>query len=176
MKKRLFIFALVGMAVTMMSCTGKTAKDTEAQDSTAIVKEQSAVVKTIDQKTYSLGLPKGWVTMSAGDTECMVFKGSASKPSEAIDGVWVALNTTTVEAKGMNLELAIKAMLKEMGAKQLEDVTIGGTTYKQCSYTEKGVESRILMAGKDKLVSFMMSRTTPDDPDVRAIISSLKLK
>ena len=180
MKKVLFSFAILAATAMMVACGNKSQQNTEEQDTAAVAEEQPsetasvAIVKTIDKDAYSIGLPEGWSAMSQGDTQCMVYKGSDAKPSEALNGTWVSMEISPSEDK--TIEEGIKEMIEEMGAKQLDDVTIGGTTYKQCSYVEDGVESRILVSGTDNLVSFMMAHTTPDDPEVQAIISSLKLK
>lgn len=177
MKKAIFSFAILAVAAMIASCGQKAQQNAEIQDSTAVVGEQTeeaVLATTIDQASYSLGLPEGWAIMSQDDMECFVYKGNAAKPSEAINGTFLSLKIGPSEGK--TLDNTIEEMVKEMGVKLLDDVTIGGTTYKQCSYTEDDVESRILMAGTDKMVSIMMARTTPDDADVQAIVNSLKLK
>lgn len=181
MKKVLFSFAILAVAATMAACGNKSAQNAESQESAVVAGQQpveaatAAIAKTIDKGAYSLGLPEGWSVLSEGDTECFVYKGDGSKPSEAIDGQWVSLKIGPLEGK--TVDGAVKEMVNEMGAKQLADVTVGGTTYKHCSYVEEGVESRILMTSNDKSgISFMMARINPDDADVQTIISSLKIK
>lgn len=182
MKKALFSFAVAAVAFSMAACGNNSAQNAGSQDSTAAIAEEqsaesitTAMAQTIDKAAYSIGLPEGWAVMSESDTECMIYKGSVAKPSETLDNTWLSVKIGSLD--GQSLESAIEEMVKEMGAKLLDDVTIAGTTYKQCSYTEDGVESRILVTGKDKnAISVMIARTTPDDPEILAILRSLKIK
>lgn len=180
MKRVLFGFAIMAAAATMASCGNKTAQNNEGQDSAtteAPIAEvaTSAIAETIDKAGYTIGLPEGWAVMSADDEECFIYKGDKAKPSEAISGTWIVLKRGSLEGK--TFDAAVQEMIKETGAKLLDDVIIGGRTYKHCSCIEDGVESRILVTVDDKgVLSFMMGRTTPDDADVQAIISSLKVK
>lgn len=180
MKKVFFSIAFAAIAAACVSCGNKSAQKAESQDSVTVAEVQpvetvaAAVAKTIDKAAYTIGMPEGWTAMSEGDTECLIYKGENLKVSEIMDATWVAMKVGETDEKP--LDDAIKEMVKEMGAKQLDDVTVDGTTYKQLSFTEDGVESRILILGGEKPVSFTITRATADDADVQAILKSFKLK
>lgn len=140
--------------------------------------EQSAaeaampIATTVDKETYSIGLPEGWAVMSEDESGCFVYKGQ--NPAEAMDGAWVAMKIAS--SADETVEKALPDMVKEMGAKQLDDVTIGGKTFKQISFTEQGEEARILMADYKRAVSFTIMKATAADADVQAVVGSFKMK
>ena len=190
MKKVLFSIALA--TVALVSCGNKPAPNADSQE--AVASEQSTDVQeaaapeqgaeeapavalptTIDKGTYTIGLPEGWSTLSANDTGCYMYKGDGKKPSEAVSGTFIIMQVHPSDGK--TIEEGIKEAVDNMAAKQLDDVTFGGITYKQLSYTEDGVDGRILVTIDDKqVISFLMARTTPNDPEIQAIINSFKKK
>ena len=186
MKKVLFSFAVLAVVATMTACGNKSAQPVEGQDD-ATTSEQStkaqpaeaaptvALATTIDKETYTIGLPEGWSTLSANDKGCYMYKGDGKKPSEAVSGTFIIMQFQPSDGK--TIEDGIKEAVDNMAAKQLDDVTFNGTTYKQLSYTEDGVDGRILVTTDgEQVISFMMARTTPDDPEIQAIINSFKKK
>ena len=186
MKKVLFSIAVLAVVATMTACGNKSAQPVEGQDDAA-TSEQSAeaqseeaapavaLATTIEKGTYTIGLPEGWSTLSANDKSWYVYTGDRKKPSEAVNGTFIIMQFQPSDGK--TIEDGIKEAVDNMAAKQLDDVTFNGTTYKQLSYTEDGVDGRILVTTDDKqVISFMMARTTPDDPEIQAIINSFKKK
>ena len=171
MKKVLFSIAVLAVVATMTACGNKSAQPVEGQDDAA-TSEQSAeaqseeaapavaLATTIEKGTYTIGLPEGWSTLSANDKGCYVYKGDGKKPSEAVNGTFIIMQFQPSDGK--TIEDGIKEAVDNMAAKQLDDVTFNGTTYKQLSYTEDGVDGRILV--------------TTDDTEIQAIINSFKKK
>ena len=64
-----------------------------------------------------------------------------------------------------------------MGAKPGKDITIAGQTYKSFTATEDGVESTILVAEKNGCsIMAAITKAKVDDPDVQAIVGSIRVK
>lgn len=166
-------------AAMIVACTGngpankaegdKDSVKTEQKD----VKPQKALKTPISHKEWSAGLPDGWTIVSQDEEGCMAFKGKDL--GKALESPVVMVSTKSLD--GAPLEFICKLLQKEMGAKQQNDVTIGGRVYKMFDITEDGTSAQLaVVADGDKLFSVTIMNTNVDDVDVQSILSSLKKK
>ena len=103
----------------------------------------------------------------------MVFRGR--DVSELMDAAFMMINI--VDDEGKTLEEGLEDFRMETQAKQSDDVTIGGKIYKAFTAVEEGTESTIVVSHEgNKFISFIIGKANIQDPDVRAIINSFKLK
>ena len=87
-----------------------------------------------------------------------------------------AVHLVIVPADGVTPDAAIQEMVTGINATVGKDVTIGATTYKTCTYVEDGRDMLLLVAKYiDKLMRIEVEGTDASDPEVRAIILSMRI-
>ena len=109
-----------------------------------------------------------------GDTdEVLVYKGADI--ADAMNGTFIIMEVSKLE--GTTLAEGLKQLQESMGAKPGKDITIAGQTYKSFTATEDGVESTILVAEKNGCsIMAAITKAKVDDPDVQAIVGSIRVK
>lgn len=186
MKKNILSIAIVAAtACVVVACGNKSVNNTGSADSTEVagVPEKTEIeqnlpeVKTgFDKKTFAVSVPEGWNTTPNPDTESsdiMVFKGDMEK---IMTSPALIINVDEPE-DGKSFDDAIKTVDEDTNTKAIDDVTIGGRTFKGFQMTEGEVTGTILCAEENgKMISVTIVNTQVDDPEVRAIIRSLKVK
>lgn len=126
----------------------------------------------VERDDFYVGLPEGWKVMSNEEYCLIVYKGTIEE--DYLDGR--AVHLVTVPADGVTPAGAIQEMVAGSNATAGEDVTIGATTYKTCTYVEDG-RLMLLLVTKyiDKLIKIGVEGTDANDPEVRAIVLSMRL-
>jgi len=186
MKKSFFSIAILAASFCMMaSCGNKSGNNAGGADSMEVVNEaapETAIqslpeVKTsFEQKTFTVSVPEGWNTTPNRDAETsdiMVFKGDMEK---IMSIPCVIINVDVLE-DGKSFEEGVKTMEAESGAKPIADITIAGKTYKGFELKEGEVTGTIMAREENgKTIGITLANIQPTDPDVLAILQSLKVK
>lgn len=180
MKKSLLSIAILAAAFCMTACGNKSGDNAGGADSTEVAPEATAQteieLKTVyDQKMFSVGVPEGWNTTPNNDPETsdiMFFKGDM----EQIMSIPCVIFNVDVPEDGKSLEESFKELEIE-GSKPLDDVTIGRQTYKCMEVNEDGQKGLLLGSmDKGKTIGITLVNAELNDPEVQAIIESLKVK
>ena len=187
MKKCIFSIAILAASVCMMASCGNKSGNNAAggADSTEVVNEatpETAVqslpeVKTsFEQKTFTVSVPEGWNTTPNRDAETsdiMVFKGDMEK---IMSIPCVIINVDVLE-DGKTFDEGVQAVQDESGAKPIDDITIDGKTYKGFELKEGEVTGTIMAREENgKTIGITLANVQPTDPDVLAILQSIKVK
>ncbi len=183
MKKSIFSFAILAVSICMVAaCGNKSANNVAGADSTAVAEAPEVaqdlpeVKASYTQKDFTIGAPDGWNTTPNRDEEqegIMLFKGDMEK---IMSIPLVMVNVEQME-EGKTFEDGLKEVEEEAKTKPIPDVTIDGNTYKGFEMTEGEVKGIILVREQaGKTVSATITNTKVDDPEVLAILKSLKLK
>ena len=148
----------------------------EAPAATEMEQDLPQVKTSFEQKNFTVGVPEGWNTtpnLDAEASDIMVFKGDMGK---IMSSPAVVINVDVPE-NGKSFEDAMKAAEAETKAKPVDDVTIGGRIFRCFELTEGGSKGTILCAEENgKMVSVTIVNSQVDNPEVRAVINSLKVK
>lgn len=186
MKKSFFSIAILTAAFCMMaSCGNKSGNNAGSTDSTEVTPEavpEAAAqslpeVKTsFEQQTFTVSVPEGWNTTPNRDAETsdiMVFKGDMEK---IMSIPCVIINVEKLE-DGKSFEEGVQAVQDESGAKPIDDITIDGKTYKGFELKEGEMTGTIMAREENgKTIGITLANVQPTDPDVLAILQSLKVK
>lgn len=184
MNKNMMNIAILTASLLVASCGNKQAApavDVEslqpAIEQAQSAGQQSETMNTIDKPSFSFAIPEGWLQMPGDNDDekesAMVFRGR--DVSELMDAAFMMINI--VDDEGKTLEEGLEDFRMETQAKQSDDVTIGGKIYKAFTAVEEGTESTIVVSHEgNKFISFIIGKANIQDPDVRAIINSFKLK
>ena len=184
MKKNYFSFAILAASFCVMaSCGSKSADNAGGADSTELAPEAEETVENLpatktsfEQKNFIVSVPEGWNTSpdpEASRSDIMLFKGDM----ENIMSNPVLVINVDAPAEGMTFEEAFKALQAESGAQAIDDVTIGGKTYKGLVLTEGEIIGTILAREEgDKVIALTITNSGVDNPEVQAIIQSIKVK
>ena len=184
MKKNYFSFAILAASFCVMaSCGNKSADNAGGADSTELASEAEEAVESLpvakasfEQKNFIVSVPEGWNTSpdpEASRSDIMLFKGDM----ENIMSNPVLVINVDAPAEGMTFEEAFKALQAESGAQAIDDVTIGGKTYKGLVLTEGENTGTILAREEgDKVIALTITNSGVDNPEVQAIIQSIKVK
>ena len=186
MKKSYFSIAILAASVCMMaSCGNKSGNNAGGTDSTEVVNEaapETAVQSlpegknSFEQKNFTVSVPEGWNTTPNRDAEAsdiMVFKGDMEK---IMSIPCVIINVDVLE-DGKSFEEGVKTMEAESGAKAIADITIDGKTYKGFELQEGEVKGTIMAREENgKTIGITLANVQHTDPDVQAILQSLKVK
>jgi ABC-type glycerol-3-phosphate transport system substrate-binding protein len=180
MKKNLLSIAILAAGLLVASCGNKQAAP--APEAPVADSEASAglpeLKTTIDKNSFSFAIPEGWQSMpgddEGGDKEgAMVYKGKDA--TELMSAAFMMISVGDDEGK--TLDEGIKEFQEDAKATAIDDVTIGGKTYKAFTATESGMESTFLLAHEGrKFIAFIIGKASAEDPEVRAIVNSFKLK
>lgn len=181
MNKNIFSIAILAASVCLMaSCGNKSANNAGSSDSQEVAAETEQVlpeVKTsFEQKTFTVSVPEGWNTTPNRDVETsdlMVFKGDMEK---IMSIPCVIINVDEPE-DGKSFEEGVQAVQEESGAKPIDDITIDGKTFK-CFKLKEGEVTGTIMAREEngKMIGITLANVQPTDPEVQAILKSLKVK
>lgn len=180
MKKRIFSFAILAAAFCVMaSCGSKSANNggesTEAPAG-AVAENLPETKTSFEQKTFTVSVPEGWNTApnyDAARSDIMLFKGDM----ESIMTSPLVMINVDIPEKGITFDEAIKALQEESGAKSIDDVTIGDRTFKGLVLTEGENTGTILAKEEgDKVIALTLTNTEISNPEVQAIIKSIKVK
>jgi len=180
MKKSIYSIAILAAGLLAASCGNK---QTPPPSVTAVEQAEAAeqlpeVKTTIDKNSFTVALPDGWQAMPGDDEDggkesTIVFKGK--DVTELMTAAFMMINVGDDEGK--TLDEGIKEFLEESKAQPAEDVKIGGKTYKTFTLVEDSVESPMLVTQENnKFISFIVGKASVQDPEVRAIINSFRLK
>lgn len=182
MKKNVFSIAILTAAFGMMSScgnkSGNNAADAGSKEaaSETTVQDLPEVKTSFEQKTFTVSVPEGWNTVPNHETETsdlMVFKGDME---QIMSIPCVIINVDELEG-GKSFDESMQTIQDESGAKPIDDITIDGKTYKGFELKEGDVTGTIIAREENgKAVGFTLANVKPTDPDVLAIIQSLKVK
>lgn len=184
MKKNYFSFAILAASFCVMaSCGSKSADNAGGADSTELAPEAEETVENLpatktsfEQKNFIVSVPEGWNTTpnpDASRSDIMLFKGDM----ENIMSSPVMMINVDAPAEGMTFDEAFKALQADSGAQAIDDVTIGGKTYKGLVLTEGENTGTILAREEgDKVIALTITNSGLDNPEVRTIIQSIKVK
>ena len=165
----------------MASCGNKSGNNAAGADSTEVAPEMTVQnlpeVKTrFEQKTFTVSVPEGWDTTPNRDAETsdiMVFKGDMEK---IMSIPCVIINVDVLE-DGKTFEEGVQAVQDESGAKPIADITIDGKTFKGFELKEGEVKGTIMAREENgKTIGITLANVQPTDPDVLAILQSIKVK
>lgn len=169
----------------MASCGNKSGNNAGSTDSTEVTPEavpevtaQSLpeVKTSFEQKTFTVSVPEGWNTTpnrEAETSDIMVFKGDMEK---IMSIPCVIINVEKLEG-GKSFEEGVQAVQDESGAKPIDDITIDGKTYKGFELKEGEMTGTIMAREENgKTIGITLANVQPTDPDVLAILQSLKVK
>ena len=184
MRKQVLTFTIMAAGLLVVACGNKSANAAGGADSTAVAAapeaakadvKSSDVKKTYEKSDFSIGAPEGWETMPNDDpqsTDIMLLKGGIDK---MMKDAFVILDIEGAE--GASFEEAMKEFQENTKGKLLDDVTAAGITFKHFYIEESEMPGHILIAQQNgKNISFTIGMAEVDDPDVQAILNSLKLK
>jgi hypothetical protein len=186
MKKSFSLIAILAASFCMMaSCGNKSGNNAGGADSAEVVNEAAPetavqslpeVKTTFEQKTFTVSVPEGWNTTPNREVEAsdiMVFKGDMEK----IMSIPCVIINVDVPEDGKSFEEGVKTMETESGAKAIDDITIDGKTYKGFELQEGEVKGTIMAREENgKTIGITLANVQPTDPDVLAILQSLKMK
>lgn len=182
MKKSILSIAILAASFCMMaSCGNKSGNNAAGADSTEVTPEVAVQnlpeVKTcFEQKTFTVSVPEGWNSIPNHDVETsdlMVFKGDMEK---IMSIPCVIINVDMLE-DGKTFEEGVQAVQDESGAKPIADITIDGKTFKGFELQEGEVKGTIMAREENgKTIGITLANVEPTDPDVLAILQSLKVK
>lgn len=182
MKKSVISIAILAASFCMMaSCGNKSGNNAAGADSTEVAPEVTAqnlpeVKTSFEQKTFTVSVPEGWNTIPNREIEAsdiMVFKGDMEK---IMSIPCVIINVNELE-NGKSFEEGLQAVQDESGAKPIDDITIDGKTYKGFELQEGEVTGTIMAREENgKTIGVTLANVQPTDPDVLAILQSLKVK
>lgn len=182
MKKTIFSIAILAVAIGMMaSCGNKSGNNAAEADTkeaaTEVVAQNLPEVKTsFEQKTFTVSVPEGWNTTPnrvVENSDLMVFKGDM----EQIMSIPCVIINVDVLDGDKSFEEGLQAVQDESGAKPIDDITIDGKTYKGFELTEGDMTGTIMAREENgKAIAITLANVKPTDPEVLAIIQSLKVK
>lgn len=190
MKKSVFSITILAAAFCMMaSCGNKSGNNAGDANSTEVAPEATSeaapetttqslpeVKTSFEQKTFTVSVPEGWNTTPNREVEAsdiMVFKGDMEK----IMSIPCVIINVDVPEDGKSFEEGVKKMEDESGAKPIADITIDGKTYKGFELKEGDVTGTIMAREENgKTIGITLANVQPTDPDVLAILQSLKVK
>ena len=169
----------------MASCGNKSGNQADGADSKEVASETASestiqnlpeMKTSFEQKYFTVSVPEGWNTTPNRDAEAsdmMVFKGDM----ENIMSVPCVIINVDVPEDGKSFEEGVKTMEAESGAKAIDDITIDGKTYKGFELQEGEVKGTIMAREENgKMIGITLANVQPTDPDVLAILQSLKVK
>lgn len=169
----------------MASCGNKSGNNAGNTDSTEVTPEATPeataqslpeVKTSFEQKTFTVSVPEGWNTtpnLDAESSDIMVFKGDMEK---IMSIPCVIINVEELE-NGKSFEEGVQAVQDESGAKPIADITIDGKTYKGFELKEGEMTGTIMAREENgKTIGVTLANVQPTDPDVLAILKSLKVK
>ena len=190
MKKSVFSITILTAVFCMMaSCGNKSGNNAGGADSTEVAPEATPEtapeataqnlpeVKTaFEQKTFTVSVPEGWNTTPNREIEAsdiMVFKGDMEK----IMSIPCVIISVDVPEDGKSFEEGVQAVQDQSGATPIPDITIDGKTYKGFELKEGEVTGTIMAREENgKTIGITLANVQPTDPDVLAILQSLKVK
>lgn len=130
------------------------------------------IEEEVERDDFTVGLPEGWKVMSNDEYCLIVYKGTIEE--DYLDGR--AVHLVIVPADGVTPDDAIQEMVTGINATVGKDVTIGATTYQTCTYVEDGRDLLLLVTKYiDKLMRIEVEGTDASDPEVRAIVLSMRI-
>lgn len=186
MKKSVFSIAILSAAFCMMaSCGNKSGNNAGSTDSTEAIPEAASeaiaqnlpeVKTSFEQKTFTVSVPEGWNTtpnLDAETSDIMVFKGDME---QIMSNPCVIINVDVLDGD-KSFEEGVQAVQDESGAKPIDDITIDGKTYKGFELKEGDMTGTIMAREENgKAIAITLANVKPTDPDVLAILKSLKVK
>ncbi|MBP5778290.1 MAG: hypothetical protein J6W56_12185 [Prevotella sp.] len=180
MKKSIFSFAVLAVSICMMACGNKSANNAGGADSTEVATEAEQTLPELKtsyiQKDFTISAPEGWNTTPNRDEKqegIMLFKGEM----ENIMSIPLVMIEVGQLEEGKSFEDGLKEVEAEAKAKPIPDVTIDGKTFKGFEMTEGDMKGIIMVREEaGKTISVTITNTKADDPEVLAILKSLKLK
>ena len=177
MKKSIFSFAILAVGLLMASCGNKSANNAAGGESenTEVAENLPELKATYEVKTFTAGAPEGWNTMGEPNTEdngLMLFKGDISNVTK---NPCVIIDVEQSE-EGKSFDDGIKEV-EASGTKAIPDLTIDGKTYKGFEIMEGETKGYILCREEGgKIISVTLANCQSTDPEVLAIMKSMKLK
>ena len=178
MKKSLFSLAVLAVGLLMASCGNKSANNAAGGESenTEVAENLPELKANYEVKTFTAGAPEGWNIMggepSMDDNGLMLYKGDIS---EVTKNPCVIIDVEQSE-EGKSFDDGIKEV-EESGTKAIPDLTIDGKTYKGFEIVEGETKGNILCREEGgKIISVTLANCKPTDPEVLAILKSMKLK
>ena len=131
------------------------------------------VETTIEHERFTAAMPQGWQLVQTNNDGVNLLKGTIDE--DVIEGPYMVVSVHQCE--GTTAEGRISELVNGSHAIDGDEVTIVGRTYKTCTFTEDGYDHLALVRDQDGwLIAFYIINTTAADPEVRAIIHSLRLK
>lgn len=132
-----------------------------------------ALESTIEHEHFTAAMPHGWQIVQTNYDGVNLLKGTINE--DVIKGPYMVVSVNQCE--GTTAEGRISELVNGSHAIEGDEVTIVGRTYKTCTFTEDGYDYQTLVRDQDEwLIAFYIINTTAADPEVRAIIHSLRLK
>lgn len=164
MKKALFSFAILAVAAVMVSCGNKTAQNAEGQDSAVAEEQTEAAAEEVsndyDCDYFSVTGLEGW----------NLKPGSGSLRMEK-DGASITVSNSTISFDKLQ-ENYTKSHEKQA------DMTVGDITW--LVYANESSKLYCLMTDlasePEKAMMVKTFKVKPDDPDLKKVLESIKLK
>ena len=164
-------------AVAMTACSGgNAAGDVNNSDSTAAVEEtaeepEEEVVEkmgpcSIESEDLSLDVPEGWKATVGHFQEVIMTKDRDDHMTQKIEVSKVPHKTAAVRIDDM----------VSTGFKKGADVKIGGKTYATTRSESNEFYHLVADWGEDIILDVTINFIQPEDPIVKAVVESVKLK
>ena len=162
--KKLFVFAIAAIATFALASCGE--KKTNAADNNAdstaaeAPAQEEAAKRDFDNEFFSFAAPEGWTTEERGSTSVRMEKDDAS----------ITISTSTISFDKFQENHAKDATNKE--------ITAAGLTWKTFANEQsKLYDLATDIAGDpDKCLYISTFQVTPDDPVIKELIETVKLK
>jgi hypothetical protein len=172
--KQYFLLVLsAAVIITLVFCGGeKAAKQTDtAADVPAAAEQPSAEGTAYDCQYFSLTLAEGWEASPLNMGMVNVLPKGKTSPGLyfKFEGNGNAAGTA---------EASIESMIKNYGGSPMESTTIAGVEFKTTTYAYSGMTQTMHVAFRDgtKITITIEGAGAKDNPDIQAMLASLKLK
>lgn len=181
MKKSILSFAILASGLILASCANKESAKTTDSDS-AVATEAVATAPSATQVNldlFSVDVPQGWKVEKASSFNCKL-QPEVEPESEvkSLEGWYVDITIWSVN------DFTLKETVENWkgtheGGKQMEPLTFGGIKFQYYYDDYQYARSSLLVSqlpDNKGLVDIKIVGYTVDDPTVKAILESFKLK
>lgn len=174
------MFLMIAAAAMLTACTGNANTDTTAgaTDSTAVEEtadaeeaEEAVVEKmgpcSIESNDLSLDVPEGWKATVGNFEEVIMTKEREDHMTQKIEVSLIPYKTAAE---------TVKDIFETGGIEKGADVQMGGKTYSTLRSEGNQFYHAVADWGEKKCLDVTINFIQPEDPTVKAVVESVKLK
>lgn len=171
------MFLMIAAAAMLTACTGNANTDTTAgaTDSTAVEEtadaEEAVVEKmgpcSIESNDLSLDVPEGWKATVGNFEEIIMTKEREDHMTQKIEVSLIPYKTAAE---------TVKDIFETGGIEKGADVQMGGKTYSTLRSEGNQFYHAVADWGEKKCLDVTINFIQPEDPTVKAVVESVKLK